>query len=115
MVTDMAAAVLRLTDGAGTVREGGIADLVVLRDRGGTPAQALPDMQPEAVFVGGRIKLVSAALAPCFPSIAIRRLQPVRVEGRGRWLIDCDVAALVEACHQVLGDQFRLAGKAVAA
>jgi cytosine/adenosine deaminase-related metal-dependent hydrolase len=115
MVTDIAAAVLRLTDGEGTIREDGIADLVVLRDRGRPPAEALLDMRPEAVFVGGQVKLVSAALAPHFPSIATRRLQPLRVEGRGEWLIDSDVAWLVEACHQVLGDQFRLAGKAVAA
>jgi hypothetical protein len=72
-------------------------------------------MHPEAVFVGGQIKLISLPLAMRLPQPVIRNLQPLRIEGRGQWLIDCDVPMLMEAGNRVLGEQFRLAGKAVAA
>lgn len=115
MVTDIAARVLRLEAGEGTVSDGGIADLVILQDRGLRPAEALPGMHPEAIFVGGRIKLISSALARSLPSASIQHLQPLRIEGRGEWLVDCDVPMLIDASNRVLGRQFRLAGKAVAA
>jgi hypothetical protein len=41
--------------------------------------------------------------------------QALRIEGRGRWLIDGDVPALAQSVRDVLGDEFRLAGKRVAA
>jgi cytosine/adenosine deaminase-related metal-dependent hydrolase len=115
MVTDVAARVLRLSAGEGTIRDGGLADLVILRDRDVRPAKAILDMHPEAVFVGGRIKLITLPLAERLPQPIFRNLQPLRIEGRGHWLIDCDVQMLVEASNRVLGEQFHLAGKAVAA
>jgi cytosine/adenosine deaminase-related metal-dependent hydrolase len=115
MVTDTAARVLRLTAGEGTIRDDGVADLVVVSERGRRPAEALLDLQPEAVFVGGRIKLISIQLAQQLPPRLIRHLQPLRIEDRGQWLIDCDVPMLLDACNRVLGGKLRLAGKAVAA
>jgi cytosine/adenosine deaminase-related metal-dependent hydrolase len=115
MVTESAARVLRLSSGEGTIRDGGVADLVILRDWGVGPAKAIFGIHPEAVFVGGRIKLISLPLAQRLPQPMIRNLQPVRIEGRGQWLIDCDMPMLMEACNHVFGEQFRLAGKAVAA
>ena len=115
MVTETAAQVLRLRGGAGAIREGGVSDLVVLPDRGLQPMEALLGMQPEAVIVGGRIKLISAGLAQLLPPRLVRHLQPLRIEHRGQWLIDCDVRMLLSACNRVLGGEFRLAGKTVAA
>lgn len=115
MVTETAAQILRLTAGEGAIREGGIADLVILSDRGMPPAEALLSLRPEAVFTGGQIKLISAPLAQQLSPRLIRHLQPLRVEDRGQWLIDCDVPLLLDAGNQALGGKFRLAGRAVAA
>ncbi len=115
MLTDVAARVLRLRDGEGTISDGGVSDLLLVRDRGIEPANALLKMHPEAVFVGGRIKLASLRFAERLPAPLRKNLQPLRIEGRGEWLIDCDVSMLLDACHLALGKDFRLAGKAVAA
>ena len=115
MVTDMAARVLRLRSGEGTIREGGIADLVVVRDLVEQPAQALLGMHPEMVLVGGRVKLISMPLADRLPFALTRRLQPFRIEDGGEWLIDSDISTLLEVGKRTLGEEFRLAGKAVAA
>jgi cytosine/adenosine deaminase-related metal-dependent hydrolase len=66
MVTTRAAAILQLGDGRGTLAEGAPADLVLLRDRGGPPAEVLLDSTPAdvaLVTVGGRPRLASPALA----------------------------------------------------
>jgi cytosine/adenosine deaminase-related metal-dependent hydrolase len=115
MLTDVAARVLRLQDGEGTISDGGVADLLLVRDRGVEPAIALLDMHPEAVFLGGRIKLISPQLARRVPSSLKQNLQLLQIEGRGEWLIGCDVSMLFDACSRVIGSNFRLAGKAVAA
>jgi cytosine/adenosine deaminase-related metal-dependent hydrolase len=115
MVTDIAARVLRLEGGEGTISDGGTGDLVIVRDIGASPAEALLFLHPEAVIVGGRVKLISPFLAQSLPSSCTEHLQPLRIEGRGRWLIDCEVRMLMDGCHRVFGDRFRLAGKAVAA
>jgi cytosine/adenosine deaminase-related metal-dependent hydrolase len=115
MVTHIAARLLRLSSGEGAIREGGIADLVIVRDCGQQPAKALLGMRPEMVLVGGRIKLISMPLSHRLPCAFTRHLQTIRIENCGQWLIDCDVSALLEAGKRALGDDFRLAGKAVAA
>ncbi len=115
MVTEGAAHVLRLQDGEGTIRDGGVADLLLVRDRGGAPASALPCLRPEAVFVGGEIKLASLPIGRRLPAQLRSGLQALRLEGRGEWLIACDVSKLLEDCSHVLGATLRLAGKAVAA
>lgn len=115
MLTDVAARVLRLQDGEGAIRDGGVADLLLMRDRGDMPASALLDIRPEAVFVGGRTKLASLPFAERLPAPLRTKLQRLRIEGRGEWFIDCDVSMLLDACNRVLGENFRLAGKAVAA
>lgn len=115
MVTDTAARILRLTDGEGAIRKDGVADLLILPDRGGRPAEALLNLQPEAVFIGGRIKLISLQLAQRLAPHLIGNLQPLRVEGRGQWLIDCNVPMLLDACNRALGGKPQLAGRAVAA
>jgi cytosine/adenosine deaminase-related metal-dependent hydrolase len=108
MVTSAAARILGLTAGEGTLRDGGAADLLIVRDEGKRPADALPGMRTEAVIVNGVIKLVSADCACRFP---VQGLHPVGIENRGRYLIDCDVPGLIAAT----GMAPRLAGKAVSA
>jgi adenine deaminase len=62
-VTTNAAKALRLTEGQGVIRERGIADLVAVKDKGQTPAEALHDLHPELVLVGGRVVLASERFA----------------------------------------------------
>jgi len=114
MLTEVPARVLRLGSGEGTIREGGIADFLVVRDRGQFPAEALIGLRPEIVLVGGRFGLVSVALAERLPPLS-PRLHPLEVDGRGRFLVACDAPAMLEAARSVLGPGLRLAGKAVAA
>jgi cytosine/adenosine deaminase-related metal-dependent hydrolase len=115
MVTEVAAKILRLQGGEGRICEGGIADLVVVPDRGQSPAAALCGLRPELVLVGGRIKLMSAGFARRLAPILSRRLQPLEIKGRGQWLIDCDVTTLLQTVKAILGEDFRLAGRGVAA
>jgi cytosine/adenosine deaminase-related metal-dependent hydrolase len=113
MVTTVAAKMLRLESGEGTIREGGIADVVAIADPQGTPAAALHAMHPELVVVEGKIKLVSERLAARIPSPLKRGLEPIRVEGRGDYLVKAKVSQLHAATSKILGSSFKLAGRAV--
>jgi cytosine/adenosine deaminase-related metal-dependent hydrolase len=114
MVTETPARILRLGRGEGSVCDGGAADLVVVRDPGPCPADALRELDPQLVIVGGRIKLSTPALADRL-GLHKLRLQPIAVEGRGPRLIACDVHSLARSAEAALGGDFRLAGKRVAA
>jgi len=112
MVTTAAAKMLRLTRGEGSITEGGRADLVVIRDPGGRPADALATLDPQLVIVGGRIRLST-------PEMAVRlgfgrlNLQRVHVEGRGLKLVDCDVRSMAQMALAATGAELRLGGKRV--
>lgn len=113
MLTRQAAQILRLRDGQGSIRKGGLADLLIVRDRGQTPGEALMDLHPELVLVGGRVRLISLPLADRLRFSNARSMHRIEVAGRGEWLIDCDVPALEAAVSWVLGKAFRLAGRKV--
>lgn len=113
MVTERAAQILRLSSGEGRLQEGGIADLVVVRDEGQTPARALIGLKPELVFLKGRIKLVSPAMAERIEHNDWTRFQTIEIEDRGKWLIDCEVRCLWEAVTRVLGENARLGNRRV--
>jgi len=108
MVTVSAARVLRLTHGEGTIQRGGVADLLLFRDRGLTPARTLLTQSPEAVLVGGKPQMVSADLAALWrtsmPQIA--RFHPLTICGRGAMYVHAVpppiVAGLSLAGRQVI-------------
>jgi cytosine/adenosine deaminase-related metal-dependent hydrolase len=108
MVTSTAARILRLNSGEGSIREGGVADLLVIRDDGMRPADALAGIRPEMVIVNGRTKLVSLEFANRIPAAG---LHAIEIEERGRFLVDCDAPALLAE----IGTTPKLAGKAVEA
>jgi cytosine/adenosine deaminase-related metal-dependent hydrolase len=112
MVTSQAAQVLRLR-GVGTVQHLGVADLVVVRDEGKTPAAAVFAIVPELVFIGGELKLASPALAGQLPGALRNQLRPIELEGRGGFLVAADIAALCAETAAILGRNFRLAGRRV--
>jgi cytosine/adenosine deaminase-related metal-dependent hydrolase len=109
MVTSGAARVLRLRDGRGWLREGGVADLIAVEDRGQSPAEALLELQPRLVMIHGRLRLLSKDFNLRTP------FHHIHVEGRGSFLADVDVPSLHAETAKVLGSEYRLAGKRVAA
>jgi len=115
MVTTQAARILRIKRGEGEIRDDGLADLLVVADAGQSPAQALQEYSPDLVILGGRIQLISERLAPKIHSKLTAHLYRIDVDGRGSWLVNVDVARLVQATEPVLGPNFRLAGRRVRA
>ena len=115
MVTTTAARVLHLSRGEGEIREGGIADLLVVPDSGQNPAEALQEFRPSLVILGGRIQLVSADLAERIDPMFTRNLQKVELDGRGAWLVNANISRLRAATEAVLGPNFQLAGRPVRA
>jgi cytosine/adenosine deaminase-related metal-dependent hydrolase len=111
MVTETAASILHLNDGRGTIREGGVADLIVVRDRGQNPAETLLGAKRiEMAIVAGRIRLASARFAPPRFDGGLERL---KVQGRGTVSVDAKIGALYRAATAVVGEPLRLAGKRV--
>src|SRR5262249_30342537 len=106
MVSSDAAAVLRLRDGEGEIRDGGIADLLILPDQGLMPAAALRDLSPELVIVGGTVRLVSCHMAGRIGGTADGHWERLELEGRGAWRVNAQVPECVPG--------LRLAGRRVA-
>ena len=116
MVTEDAARILRLENGEGTIAEGGVADLLVVRDRGRSPAETLRRLRTgamEMVILGGRIKQVSPRLTPQLPSTVRKRLRSLTVEEKRRVFLDADLPGIYARTSRVLGPEIRLAGKEI--
>jgi cytosine/adenosine deaminase-related metal-dependent hydrolase len=113
MVTTRSARVFRLNEGEGTIREGGVADLVVVEDRGQSPAEALQRMQPEMVMARGKVRLVSPQLLERTSVFDANGWHAVNVEGRGKWFTDLNLPSLHEETVRVLGPEYRLAGRRI--
>jgi cytosine/adenosine deaminase-related metal-dependent hydrolase len=114
MATGQAARILRLNSGEGSIQDGGPADLVIVKDEGQSPAEALLLFRPELVMVNGQIKLLSLKMAARLNLRNMARFEAIEVEGRGRSLVDFPVAAAKEEAIKYLGNDLRLAGKRVA-
>jgi cytosine/adenosine deaminase-related metal-dependent hydrolase len=108
MVTSRAASILRLSNGEGFIREGGIADLIAVIDEGQTPAEAIFDLRPRMIIVGGQVKLSSSPLEG-------KPGYPIGMEQRGRWYVDADIPYLTRAVTATVGQEVRLAGKQISA
>jgi len=105
MVTDAPRRLLRLPVQAG--------DVVLFRDSGLDPAEALLAAgPPELVVVAGKVRLASSSLAARLPNSIARRMYRFLFDGR-EMLCDVDVGRLWRETAEVLGPDFRLAGKQV--
>jgi adenine deaminase len=118
MVTEDAARILRLDDGQGLIREGGVADLIVVRDAGASPARTLLDLRAvEMSVVSGKVRLVSNRLARYAKrqlkshEFKIAGFESITVAARGRAWIDADLSALYRETASRLGDDFKLLGR----
>jgi hypothetical protein len=96
-----------LSGGEGTIREGGVADLIAVCDTGQTPAQSIMKSRPELVMVRGRIMLVSDA----FPGY--QGFHDIQIEGQKTRRIRADVPRLYASASRAIGSEIRLAGRRV--
>lgn len=105
MVTTAPAAILRLGDAQGSLKESGLADLIAVRDTGQDAADRLKTLSMhdvELVMIGGIVKLVSEDILGRLPLSAKRGLEPLSIDGSIRWL-RAPVKALFEKTEEVLG------------
>jgi cytosine/adenosine deaminase-related metal-dependent hydrolase len=89
LVTSQAAQLLRLREGQGRLRPGGVADIVAVRDRDRSPAETLTNLSyrdVELVLIGGRVHLASDEVWQRLPEGARVELQPIVVEDTLRWV-----------------------------
>ncbi len=113
MVTTDAARILHLTGGEGKIQDGGVADLVVVRNHGDAPPSRLLGARPELVFLKGRLMLISDHAARELHLKDLDDYQPIEIEGRGKWLVRTDIRTLADATKLLLGDRICLAGRRV--
>jgi cytosine/adenosine deaminase-related metal-dependent hydrolase len=105
MVTTAPAAILRLNNGEGSITESGAADLIAVRDTGGSPAHILQGISAddmELAMIGGRVQLTSDAILDRLPASAKKGLEPLSINGITRWL-RAPVGQLLVQAEEVLG------------
>jgi cytosine/adenosine deaminase-related metal-dependent hydrolase/SAM-dependent methyltransferase len=107
--------VLRLRDGEGTLRPGGIANLVAFRDSGLSPADTLigSTFRDVALVVRrGRVQLVSDQLMPRIPAVLAHGLYPLLVKDHLCW-VRAPLGHLFRDTVEALGCDLRLGGKEI--
>jgi cytosine/adenosine deaminase-related metal-dependent hydrolase len=105
MVTTAPAAILRLEDAQGSIKESGLADLIAIRDTGLDSADRLETISMndvELVIIGGRVQLAAEAILERLPIAATHGLEPLSIDGWIRWL-RAPVRTLLERAEEVLG------------
>jgi cytosine/adenosine deaminase-related metal-dependent hydrolase/ubiquinone/menaquinone biosynthesis C-methylase UbiE len=115
MVTNRAADILRLRRGEGQLKPGSVADVLVVRDCGLSPAEMLAQLnmaQVELVMLAGRVQLASPTLFARLPGELKRGLQLFEVEGLRRW-VRAPMEKLIADAEKVLGSDFSVGGKRV--
>jgi cytosine/adenosine deaminase-related metal-dependent hydrolase/ubiquinone/menaquinone biosynthesis C-methylase UbiE len=116
MVTESAAAILRLGNGEGFIRVGAAGDLIAVPDRQQDAADLLQTLSlkdVELVMIGGRVQLASEAVFDRLPLSAKEGLEPLWVDGMVRWL-RAPVKELLGEAENVLGKgALRLGGKPI--
>jgi cytosine/adenosine deaminase-related metal-dependent hydrolase len=115
MVTSVPAHLLRLRNGEGEIRTGGVADLLAVFDHQSSPASALDRLRPQLVIVGGKVKLVAANFTERLPASVTAILERISLEGRGEYLVDAPVAEILAISSRFLPEGIALSGRRVAA
>lgn len=114
MLTTRAASILRLPKASGEIQEHGSADLVAVADHGQSPADALNNLVPDLIMIGGRIRLLSRRLSMMRDlQRHIAGMHRISIQPSGEWFVDVNVSLLHKATAAVLGPVFRLAGRSV--
>jgi SAM-dependent methyltransferase len=115
-VTRQPAKLLHLRNGEGSLRIGGLADLIAVRDTGLTPAETLLTLSHgdvELVLMGGRVQLASDEVMRRLPAGSRQGLQSLAMAGIVRW-IRAPLKRLFKESWAHLGEDICLGGKQVA-
>lgn len=116
MVTTAPAAILRLEDAEGSIKESGVADLIAVRDTGHDAADRLQTLSMndvEFVMIGGCVQLASEAMLERLSLSSRQCLKPVSIDGTTRWL-RAPVTRLLRKAEETLGEnEVRLGRRAV--
>jgi cytosine/adenosine deaminase-related metal-dependent hydrolase len=116
MVTTAPAAILRLYDTEGSIKESGVADLIAVRDTGHDAKDRLRTLSMndiEFVMIGGRVQLASEAILEQLPLSAKQNLESLSIDGTIRWL-RAPVKTLLQKAEQILGKgEVRLGSRAI--
>ena len=115
MVTNRPAEVLRLRRGEGGIKPGSLADLLVVRDAGLSPAETLTHLtsnEIELVVVGGRIQLAGPSLIERLPGALRQGLELLQVDGQPRW-VRAPINKLLAEAEEALGSDLRVGRKRV--
>lgn len=116
MLTIAPAAILRLGDAQGTIKESGLGDLIAIRDTGQDIEDQLHELSIgniEFVMIGGCVQLASEAIFDRLPMEAKQGLQPLSIGGLIRWL-RAPVQTLLHKAEEVLGKgEVRLGGRRI--
>jgi cytosine/adenosine deaminase-related metal-dependent hydrolase len=116
MATSEPAAILRLREGEGSIRVGGLADLIAVRHTGGALAERLLTLSAadvEFVMIAGRVHLASETILQRLPAPARQGLEPLWFGGTVRWL-RAPVKELLTRAEEILGvGTLRLGGKPI--
>jgi hypothetical protein len=105
MITDLPAAILRLSNGEGHIRESGCADLLAVRDDGDPPHKRLLTLSwrdVEFVMIAGKVQLASEEVWRLLPPTAKQGMDPLWIDGHIRWL-RAPVRQLLQQAEAVLG------------
>lgn len=113
MVTSTAARILKLPPGFGEIRDGGPADLLVIRDDEATPAESLLRAVPMLVMIAGRVQLLAADCGMSGLKELSNKRNRLNVESRGPYFLSQPVDSLIDETRRALRQQLRLSGKAV--
>ncbi len=113
MVTLDAARILRLRRGEGSLCAGGVADIVAVPDDGQSPAEAIFNLKPRFVMVGGRFRMLSESMVNGPLHGHAREFQSIRMASRERYFIDVDVAGLYREAAKSIGPNLQLSGRLV--
>jgi cytosine/adenosine deaminase-related metal-dependent hydrolase/ubiquinone/menaquinone biosynthesis C-methylase UbiE len=115
MLSARAAHIFRLSDGEGSLRPNGIADLIAVRDMGLSPAETLARLSMcdiEMVMVRGRVQLASPELLQRLPPDLCAGLQALEIDSALRW-VRAPLARLFRQAERVLGSEIKISGKRV--
>jgi cytosine/adenosine deaminase-related metal-dependent hydrolase len=115
LVTTRAAELLRLEDAEGSVRVGGVADFIGVRDTDRSPAETLVTLswrEVELAVIGGCVQLASAEIVKRLPRSVTTGLRPLEIEGDVRW-IRAPLERLFAETRRHLAGEISLGGKKV--
>jgi cytosine/adenosine deaminase-related metal-dependent hydrolase len=115
MVTETAAAILRLHDGEGRLEPGSIANLIAIPWKEKTPADAVAQMdlpEVEMVLVAGQLQLASAEMLKRWDPTDTDGLEWIFVDGLRR-KIRAPISWLIRETIEHLHDGIHLAGRRI--